>query len=422
MIRSNVAAPRLLVLSSLFPSAAQPAAGIFIRERMFRLAKSVPIVVVAPQPWFPLQGLIRLFRPHFRPKAPRHEVMQGVDVYRPRFLCFPGVLKWTDGFFMAVSSYLTVKTLVQRHYLNIIDVHFGYPDGVAGTLLGRWLGLPVVLTLRGKEERQARTSVARPLRRAVLRADRLITVSDALRQVALEFGADPARITVVGNGIDVARFRPLSRAGSRKELGLPDDAEVLISIGTLVERKGFHRVIDVLPRLLERHPRLCYLVVGGPGPEGDNSALLRAKVAQFGLEKRVRFLGPLSADALSLPLSASDVFVLASSYEGWANVLLEAMACGLPSVATDVGGNSQVVSTPELGRIVPLGDADALAAGIDEALTSKWDRASIRAHAVSNSWDVRIPLLAELFGSLLAEKRADPRLRIREFAGQGRAR
>ena len=172
------AGPRLLVLSSLFPSAAQPTAGVFIRERMFRVGKHVPIVVVAPQPWFPFQGLVRRFRPHFRPMAPRCETMQGVEVHRPRFLCFPGVLKWTDGFFMAVSSYLTVRRVVQRHGINVLDVHFGYPDGVAGVLLGRWLKLPVVLTLRGKEERQARTGVGHALRRAVVGAHRLITVSE----------------------------------------------------------------------------------------------------------------------------------------------------------------------------------------------------------------------------------------------------
>ena len=91
--QSHPPGPRLLVLSSLFPSAVQPAAGVFIRERMFRVAKSLPVVVVAPQPWFPFQGLIRRFRPHFRPMAARFEMMDGVQVHRPRFLCFPAILK-----------------------------------------------------------------------------------------------------------------------------------------------------------------------------------------------------------------------------------------------------------------------------------------------------------------------------------------
>jgi glycosyltransferase involved in cell wall biosynthesis len=392
--------PRLLVLSSLFPSAVQPAAGVFIRERMFRVGSQLPIVVVAPQAWFPLQGLIRRFRPHFRPTAPRYEVMQGVEVYRPPFLSFPGVLKRFDGLFMALSVRGLVRRLVREKGIDVLDVHFGYPDGRAGTLLGRWLRLPVVLTLRGKEERQARTSVGAPLRRAVLAADRIVTVSDALRDVALGFGASPSRVSTIGNGVDLSRFSPLPKAQARAELKLPADARIVVSVGTLVERKGFHRVIEVLPALRRTLPDLHFLIVGGAGPEGDDSARLRAQVQQLGLGEHVHFLGPTSPDRLRVPLSAADVFVLASSYEGWANVLLEAMACELPVVATDVGGNAQVVRETTLGRIVPFGDAAALERALREALGHDWDRAAIRAYAESNSWDVRIPAVIRVLESV----------------------
>lgn len=396
--------PRLLVLSSLFPSAVQPAAGVFIRERMFRVGKHLPIVVVAPQPWFPFQGLIRSFRPHFRPMAARFEVMDGIEVHRPRFLCFPGVLKWTDGIFMALGSYLTVRRLIRRHRLNILDVHFGYPDGHAGTLLGRWLNLPVVLTLRGKEERQARTDVGPALKRAIVKADRLVTVSEALRDVAVAHGAEPARVTVIGNGIDLSKFAPVPREQARRELGLPLEAEVLVSVGTLVERKGFHRVIDSLPELLKRHPNLHFLIVGGSGPEGDMSAQLAAQVARLGIEKHVHFLGPYSPERLKLPLSAANVFVLATSYEGWANVFLEAMACGLPVVTTRVGGNAQVVCQPNLGTLVESGDGPGLARALDQALKQRWDEQSIRTHAQANAWERRIPVLVDLFDQLWLER------------------
>ncbi len=295
--KEDLNGPRLLVLSSLFPSDAQPGAGLFIRERMFRVADRFPIVVVAPQAWFPLQSLIRWRRPHFRPMAPRFEVMQGVEVYRPRFLCFPGILKSTDGLFMALSSFLTVRKLVRRHAVNLLDVHFGYPDGVAGRLLARWFGLPMVLTLRGKEERLGRTSVARPLRQAILSADELVTVSKALRDVAVDLGADPRRVTVIGNGVDLAKFSQVPQAGARQELNLPSEAKVLISVGSPVERKGFHRVIECLPDLLARHPGLHYVVVGGAGPEGDMSAQLRAQVASLGAAGSSALRGTLGAGA-----------------------------------------------------------------------------------------------------------------------------
>jgi teichuronic acid biosynthesis glycosyltransferase TuaC len=411
-IEPVAAGPRLLVLSSLFPSASQPAAGVFIRERMFRVAQHLPVVVVAPQPWFPLQGLVRLFRPHFRPKAPAFELMQGIEVHRPRFLSFPGILKWSDGLFMALGSYLTVRRLFRQHALHILDVHFGYPDGAAGTLLGHWLKVPVVLTLRGKEERQARTVVGPALRRAVLRADRLIAVSEALRDLALGLGADARRITVIGNGIDLSKFQRVPQAEARAQLDLPQNARMLISVGTLVERKGFHRVIECLPHLLVRYQNLHYLVVGGSGPEGDFSAKLRAQVVALGLQQRVHFLGLCAPEQLKFPLSAADVFVLASSYEGWANVLLEALACGLPVVATDVGGNAQVINSGQLGRIVPFGDSAALGSALDEALSHAWNRAALREYARSNSWEDRIPLLVNVFRQLFAEGPVDTQVSV----------
>jgi teichuronic acid biosynthesis glycosyltransferase TuaC len=398
--------PRLLVLSSLFPSAAMPAAGVFIRERMFRVGRVLPIVVVAPQPWFPLQGLVRRFRPHFRVPSEPFERMDGVEVHRPRFLCIPGVMKWSDGLFMALSVLSTVRRIVRRHRIDLLDVHFGYPEGFAGALLGRWLGLPVMLTLRGKEQRQALTDVRRALAWAVRAADRVITVSDALRGVAIELGADPARVDVVGNGIDLDKFHPLAQAEARARLALPADAQVMVSVGTLTERKGFHRVIDCLPELLKRHPRLHYLVVGGAGPEGDWSERLRAQVDRHGLADRVHFLGRCAPEDLKRPLSAADLFVLATSYEGWANVFLEAMACGLPVVTTRVGGNEQVVKSDDLGLLVPFGDQAALTGAIDDALTRRWDRGRIIQYAQDNAWDRRIPRLVEAFRELHARREA----------------
>lgn len=391
--------PRLLVLSSLFPSDAQPGAGLFVRERMFRVAKRVPVVVVAPQPWFPLQSLVRRWRPHFRPMARRFEVMQGIEVHRPWFLCIPGILKRTDGLFMALSSFFTVRRLVRRHAVNVLDVHFGYPDGAAGRLLAKWLSLPFVLTLRGKEERLARSNVGKELRRAILAADELVTVSGALRDVAIRMGADAQRITVVGNGVDLSRFAPVPQSAARRELNLPPDAKVLVSVGGLVERKGFHRVIECLPELLLRHPRLHYLVVGGASPEGDMSARLRAQVAALELQDRVHFLGAWPPDRLKVPLSAADVFVLATGYEGWANVFLEAMSCGLPVVTTRVGGNAEVVCAPSLGALVDLGDRAALTSALDEALSCPWDRQRVMQYAQANSWDHRIPVLLEVLRS-----------------------
>lgn len=390
------------MFSALFPSATRPGAGLFIRERMFRVAQHRPLAVVSPQPWFPGQSLIRLLRPGYRPQAPALEIQQGIRVYHPRYLSVPGLLRQFDGWSMALASVGLMRKL-KRQGAQLIDAHFTYPDGEAATRLGRWLGLPATITLRGTEVPHSRNPVLRPrLSRTLKSAARVFSVSDSLRRLAIELGAAVDKTEVVGNGIDTERFQPMARAAARARFGLPDSAKVLISVGGLVERKGMHRVIEVLPALLKHHPDLHYLIVGGASPEGDNRTELTAQVARLGLADRVHFLGALPSDELKWPLSASDVFVLATRNEGWANVFLEAMACGLPVISTDVGGNAEVVCREELGSIVPFGDSAALQQALDAALNKDWDRTSILDYARDNHWDKRVAQLLRAYEPLLA--------------------
>lgn len=395
-------AARLAVFSTLFPHGGQPQAGLFIRERMFRVGKKIPLVVVAPVPWFPLQGLIRLWRPHFRPSAPFYEVKDGFEVYRPRFFSPPAVGKSLDGLFMALGALPVLWRLQRAFRFNILDAHFAYPEGYAATLLGRWLKTPVTITLRGTEVPLARSRLRRRLMvKAVNRAARVFAVADSLRRHLAHLGADENKITVVGNGVDTEKFQPLEKLAVRRRLDIPADSPVLITVGGLVERKGFHRVIECLPSLRKKFPDLRYLIVGGACAEGDWSERLRQQVRELGLEEAVYFLGALPSEELKVPLSAADLFVLASGNEGWANVILEAMACGLPVVATEVGGNSEVICAPELGIIVPLQDKGALEEALAHGLEKRWDRSKIIAYARQNSWDGRVARLIRFFNEIL---------------------
>jgi glycosyltransferase involved in cell wall biosynthesis len=402
---AEVNGPAVLVWSSLFPGPAQPQAGIFIRERMFRVGKELPLTVISPQPWFPMQGLIRRFRPHFRPELPRTERQQGVEVLRPRYLSFPGVLKSLDGVLMAIGARGTVLRLRRQGRADVIDAHFGYPDGYAASLVARWAGLPYTVTMRGTEQRHSRDPALRKRLVAGLRgASRVFAVSASLQRVAVQLGIDEGSVMVVGNGVDSSRFQPLPRDEARRALGLDAGARVLVTVGGLVERKGFHRVIACLPDLLARYPGLCYLCVGAPGPEGDYSATLHAQVAGLGLQQRVRFLGGMPPEQVRRVLSAADVMVLATRNEGWANVLLEALACGVPVVATDVGGNAEVISRADLGSIVPFDDHPALVRAIQDALGRDWDRDGIRRYAADNDWSTRVPVLVREFRSIAGRR------------------
>lgn len=390
--------PSLVVISSLFPSSRQPGVGLFIRERMFRVGKQLPITVVSPQAWFPGQFVLSTVFPLYRVLRDTFEIQSGIEIYRPRALSCPGIGRRFDGFAMAVAALPIVRRLKQSGRCDIIDAHFAYPDGYAASLLGKWLKLPVCITLRGTELRHlAQPALRRKLLVGLHSAARIFSVSESLRQLVIQAGIPADKIEVVGNGVDTELFSPMDRGMARAQLKIPLDAKVLVTVGALVERKGFHRVIEQLPRLLHEYPSLIYLAVGGASPEGDWTTRLRQQVEALGVTESVKFLGPMKPEELKVPLSAADVSVLASSNEGWANVILEAMACGRPVIASAVGGNAEVVCNDEVGRIYEFGSEESLYETLRVALAKQWNPRVIIDYAKKNSWNRRIEQITRAF-------------------------
>lgn len=367
---------KLLVFSTVFPNAAQPHHGVFVRERMRGLPPEAEVQVVAPTPWFPfVSGL----RPGFRPVVPREEVQDGVRVLHPRYLSVPGILKCLDGAFLFLSTLPALFRLRKTFRFEAIDAHFIYPEGLAAVLHGRVFRVPVLITLRGMLPLLVRHRLRLPqLRFALKRATRLIAVSESLRQDALAQGAE--RVRVIENGIDPTLFAPMDRREARRSIGLPEEGPLLVSVGTLAPRKGFHLVMEAMAGL---RPDLRFAIVGGAGAEGAMETELRSRASRLGLEDRVLFAGPRGRSELAAWYSAADVFILASGHEGCPNVVIEALVCGTPVVATRVGNVPELI---EGVGIVVEREVPALAAGIQEALSREWDRDAIRARMESRTW------------------------------------
>ncbi len=389
---------KILVVTSVFPNCEQPTLGVFVRERMFRVARQCELKVVAPVPWFPFIGLLK---PGYRPLVPFREVQDGIEVLHPRFFNVPGIFKCLDGFFFFLSALVTVARVRRGFRFDVIDAHFAYPDGMGAVLLGKVFRVPVTITLRGTIRKLSRYLLRRvQIRYALGSAARVFTVCDDLKRAATDLGISPDHVEVVPNGVDLVKFRRVDGGSVRRELGLPTGCPIIISVGGLVERKGFHRVIEVLPALRRQFPGLIYVVVGGPSVEGNYEPELRRLVDELELRDAVVFAGPQHHDRLHLWLSAADLFCLATSNEGWANVFLEAMACGLPVVTTRVGGNIEVIPSEKYGFLVELGSPEELEKALEKALVHDWDRDAIMAYAQENTWDKRVVQLMDAFGKV----------------------
>lgn len=377
----------VLSITQLYPSAATPGEGIFIHRRLRSLSAAHRVRVWRARPWFPVLR---------SGSVPRNEDVEGIPVEDVPFLYVPGILKGMDGS-------LLLRALRRRptEGVDLLDAHFAYPAGWAAVRFGKERGLPTVVTLRGTEEPYSKDPTRRRrIGEAVREADRIIAVSSSLARLAVDFGAEPERVCVVGNGIDPDRFCLADdgvRRGARTRLGLPADARVLLTVGGLTARKGVGRVIDVLPRLASSFPSLIYLVAGGGGPEGNERAALERRARTLGVDDRVWFLGHVSPDAVSEVYHAADAFVLATRNEGWANALHEAIASGLPAVATDVGGNREVLGDGEAGLLVPFGDADALEAALEQVLSGVLDPKTVAAYGRSRTWSIVGKETAEVF-------------------------
>jgi teichuronic acid biosynthesis glycosyltransferase TuaC len=389
---------RVLVLSSVFPNSRDPRVGVFVKERIARVAQHCKIIVVAPVAWFPFSAFIR--GTHWY-SVPRSESFDNLQVYHPRVVSVPGIVKSLDGIFYFISVLPFLCRLHRKFPFDLIDAHFVYPDGVAACLLAKWFSCPITITLRGTIGKLAKFLLRRQqIQWALARASLVFSVSRSLQEIAVELGCDRQKTRVIPNGIDCKLFRPLDRVEARNRLGIPLDRTVLLSVGALCERKGHHRIMQVLPRLVAAQPNLLFVVVGGPGAEGDTGPNLKRLSRELGMDPYVRLVGARPHDEIAEWLAAADTFCLATSNEGMANVLVEALSCGIPVVTTRVGGNSELVQDGVNGLLVSHGDSDALQKTLLNAFNRKWNRESISRTMTGKTWEATATQLAQEWRTL----------------------
>ena len=397
----------LLTFTSLYPNAVQPRHGIFVEQRIRRLVEteSARVQVIAPVPWFPFRHP-RFGRYAAFAAVPEHETRHGISVAHPRYPVVPKIGMNVAPLLMAgalasrVAGALSRQADSGRAAPGLIDAHFLYPDGVAAAWLGKRLRRPVVITARGNDVSlypRYRVPWAQ-IRWAANQASAIITVCQALKDGLVELGVPGTKITVLRNGVDLDQFRPDESRAALRPLDLV--GRVLLSVGHLIERKGNHITIEALARMPETS-----LVLIGDGNEGPR---LRALAARLGVANRVRFLGHVDQQELPAYYSAADALVLASSREGWANVLLESMACGTPVVATDVWGTPEVVAAPPAGVLMKARSPVALVDAVDRLFASYPDRRDTRAYAERFSWDETTTGQLELFSRILTSQTTNP--------------
>lgn len=386
---------RILTFSSLYPSASMPNHGIFVETRLRHLLASgkVEARVIAPVPWFPFTH--SRFGEYGRfAAAPRYEERNGIRVSHPRFLRLPKVGMSSAPFTLARAGLAEARRLIAEGFdFDLIDAHYFYPDGVAAVMMGNALRKPVVITARGTDINLV-PRYPRPramILDAARRCDAMITVCAALKDELVQLGAAAEKVTVLRNGVDLKLFHAEDRGAARQSFGMRRFA--IASVGHLIERKGHELVVGAMAQMPDTE-----LFVAGTGPE---ERALRDLAARSRVSDRVTFLGAVPQSRLRTLYSGVDCLVLASSREGWANVLLEAMACGAPVVASNVWGTPEVVAAPEAGVLMKERSAAGVVDAISALRAALPDRAGTRGYAERFSWDDTTSGQLELFAQVL---------------------
>ena len=270
---------------------------------------------------------------------------------------------------------LLQQFIARRSDYDLIHAHAIHHHAYAGFLAGRLLNKPAIakIALLGHDDpaSMARRRLGSVQLWMLRRASMLIATSQEMMQAVIAFGWPADRLSYIPNGVDTEHFRPLSpnaRADLRARLGFGEDAFVVTFVGLIAHRKGVHTLARAWAGVRQAHTEALLLLVGPCsrdehwGVNKEYVAEVKATLAEIKVASSVCFVGQVADPEVYL--QTSDLFVLPSRSEGMPNALLEAMACGLPFVATRLGCIEEMAPPEQQPYLVPVDDADALAEAI----------------------------------------------------------
>jgi teichuronic acid biosynthesis glycosyltransferase TuaC len=365
---------KVTVVTPIFPILAQPYRGRAVYEIVLALSKRADVNVICPFPHYP-----KWFQPAYDHRLP--DLSYSPPGVVTRYVEYPAL----PGFTRCINGLVCAKYLEPHFRECTPDVACNfwlYPEGFAAVALARKFGIPSVVGSIGSDLNRIADPVSRWLTQlAMKRATFVVTKSEHLRQRAIQMGISDSKVRTIRNGCDPNVFRMGDRSAARAQLAIDDKAELVLFVGRLDDKKGIFELLEAFASLAAHRPKLRLAYVGdGPGGE-----LLRNKAKQFALEQRIFFPGPCSSQKVAEWLAAANVLALPSYSEGYPNVVIEALSCGRPVIATDVGGIPELVDESS-GILIPPREWRTVAAAINAAMERNWDERSI-SEQFRRGWD-----------------------------------
>jgi teichuronic acid biosynthesis glycosyltransferase TuaC len=379
-LSSPAAARRTLniaLITPLLPVPHDPSSGRYIYEIALALSKLANVKVFLQKLRYP-----RL--PGMRPKSYLYGELddsyslEGIDVRALSYPAVPGLTRAINGW----SASRVLMPHVKAAKPDVVLAYWVYPDGDAAIKVARALGVPCAVGALGSDIHVRSGISERLTKRVIAQCDALLTVSETMRSYAIErFGAQPQRTHTITNGFNTAVFKVVPKEAARQELTMPPDAKLIVYVGRVVREKGLIELLSAFEQLATQDPKLRLAILG----DGQMKNELDQMIAASKHGAAMSALGAVSHAQVAQWIAASDLLTLPSWSEGYPNVVVEALACGRPVVATRVGGIPEIVDDAG-GVLVPPKDAAALQTALEYALNRQWDAQAIAAR-MQRTWD-----------------------------------
>lgn len=374
----------ILFVSSLFPNTLQPNRGVYSLQIAREMAQFANVRVVAPFPTLGMFSFIDSFKKYkTNLPIPDVETIDGLSVYHPRYFAIPKM-----GFLHPNTLYISLEPLIRQIHaewgIDAVNCHWIFPDGVAVQQICSNLNIPVMLTPLGTD---LNSYLGFRLRRRVIRnaligADRVSVLNSEMFRICTGLGVEPSRLATIPNGVDIIKFTILDRSQCRKELGLAVAGKIILFAGNLVPVKSVDTLLKTFAANAGALMEAARLVVVG---SGHLEAELKLLAEKLNIAGAVSFVGTVGHDSLPIWMNAADCLCLPSLSEGHPNVMMEALACGTPVVASAVGSVPDFIG-PETGLTIHPQDVEELSTKLLQCINTNYNRETIRNRIVEYSW------------------------------------
>lgn len=388
---------RILIISESTPDGFTFMTGSSLLGQLDSLRKLHDLTIIAPfvLPLPRSKANIQIIKNIFKIK--KRGIIDNVVFYRPWFFGLPLISQRLNDFLKVLLIFICIK--VNKIKFDIIHAHYAHPPGFVAVLLAKIVKKTVIITCRGSDIHEyTEKNYPDKLRRervlyAIKNADYLTCVSNFLSEKIVSLGIDDTKVEVVPNGVNSEMFYPIKIAVAREKLKLPLDKKIILNVGMLTPIKGTIYLINAFADIIKKNDGLFLIIIG----HGPLRSELENKVRTLNLNRYVRFVSFVPNEELVFWFNAADLFVLPSLGEGFGIVLIEALSCGLPIVASNVGGIPEIINESNLGILISPGNIEELSNGILQGLNNNWNRNKLIERSKYYSWDNVAKLTSNIY-------------------------